>query len=153
MFNDGVNKEFMEYKKGNSGEFTWWDYINIKSDLKTALGFSKFFYPDILEVEECFILKDKFSKGIFELWKNECENDKVCIEKMMNLYRISDFFQINIDEDENEEEQVLALGKVLKIFWTHSFNDKFPNRDLVVEVFEEDDGELFITAYENLDLE
>ena len=120
--------------------------------MKTALGFSKFFYPDILEVEECFILKDKFSKEIFELWKNECENDKVSIEKMMNLYQISDFFHINIEEGENEEEQVLALGKALKIFWTHSFNDKFPNRDLVVEVFEESDGELFITAYENLDL-
>ncbi|WP_374718763.1 hypothetical protein [Parageobacillus toebii] len=148
MFNDELHKEYMEFKRANNGDFTWWDYVNVKSDLKTALAFAKFFYPDVLEVEGCLILKDKFSREIFELWKEDCQNDKVCIEKMMNLYQVRDFFHINVDEKEDIEEQIKVLGNVLKVFWTLSLKDRFPERNIVVEVFEEDDGELFITVYE-----
>lgn len=150
MFKDELNKEFMEFKRVNNGDFTWWNYINVKSDLNLALGFSKFFYPDILEIEGHFILKDKFSKEIFELWKKECGNDKVSTEKMMNLYQIRDFFHINLDEDENIEEQLYALSKVVKRFWSLSFSERFPKRNIVVEVFEEEDEELFITVYESI---
>ncbi|MFJ7914727.1 MULTISPECIES: hypothetical protein [unclassified Lysinibacillus] len=118
MFNDEINSEFMEFKDVNQGKFTWWSYVNMKSDIKTALGFAKFFYPDVIEVEGCFLLKDKFSEKYFEMWKKECQKNKVNIEKMMNLYQIRDFFHINVDEDENLEEQIQTLGEVLKIFWS-----------------------------------
>ncbi|WP_285398071.1 hypothetical protein [Lysinibacillus sp. fls2-241-R2A-57] len=120
----------------------------MKSDIKTALGFAKYFYPEILEVEGCFLLKDKYSEKNFNRWKTECKNNKVYIEKMMNLYQVRDFFHINVDEDENLEEQIQALGEVLKKFWSLSFKDRFPNRDIVVSLFKEEDGHLFITVYE-----
>ncbi|WP_241774582.1 MULTISPECIES: hypothetical protein [Lysinibacillus] len=148
LFNDEINSEFMEFKDVNEGKFTWWSYVNMKSDIKTALGFAKFFYPDVIEVEGCFLLKDKFSEKYFEMWKEECQKNKVNIEKMMNLYQVRDFFHINVDEDENLEEQIQALGEVLKIFWSLSFKNRFPDREIVVSVFEEEDGELFITVYE-----
>lgn len=149
MFNNEIISEFIEFKNANEGNFTWWNYVNMKSDIKTALGFVKLFYPDIIEVEGCFLLKDKFSEKYFELWKNDCQNNKTNIEKMMNLYQVRDFFHINVDEeDENLEEQIQALGEALKIFWSLSFKNRFPNREIVVSVFEEDDGELFITVYE-----
>lgn len=149
MFNNEIISEFIEFKNANEGNFTWWNYVNMKSDIKTALGFVKLFYPDIIEVEGCFLLKDKFSEKYFELWKNDCQNNKTNIEKMINLYQVRDFFHINVDEeDENLEEQIQALGEALKIFWSLSFKNRFPNREIVVSVFEEDDGELFITVYE-----
>ena len=49
---------------------------------------------------------------------------------------------------EDIEEQIKVLGNVLKVFWTLSLKDRFPERNIVVEVFEEDDRELFITVYE-----
>ncbi|KGR85322.1 hypothetical protein [Lysinibacillus odysseyi] len=149
MFNDEINGEFMEFKDVNEGKFTWWSYVNMKSDIKTALGFAKFFYPDVLEVEGCFLLKDKFSEKHFEMWKKEYQGNNVNIEKMMNLYQVRDFFHINVEEDENLEEQIQALGEVLKIFWSLSFKNRFPKRKIIVRVFEEEDGELFITVYEN----
>lgn len=149
MFNDEINGEFMEFKDVNEGKFTWWSYVNMKSDIKTALGFAKFFYPDVLEVEGCFLLKDKFSEKHFEMWKKECKGNKFNIEKMMNLYQVRDFFHINVEEDGNFEEQIQALGEVLKIFWSLSFKNRFPKRKIIVRVFEEEDGELFITVYEN----
>lgn len=149
MFNDEINGEFMEFKDVNEGKFTWWSYVNMKSDIKTALGFAKFFYPDVLEVEGCFLLKDKFSEKHFEMWKKECKGNKFNIEKMMNLYQVRDFFHINVEEDGNFEEQIQALGEVLKIFWSLSFKNRFLKRKIIVRVFEEEDGELFITVYEN----
>lgn len=150
LFNEDLIKEFIENKEANRNSFTWWQFVNLKSDLQTALGFAKFFYPEIVEIDGCFILKDKFEERVFKDWKKECKDDRTCIEKMMNLYEIADFFHINttFDEDEDEEEQVKALGNVLKLFWSMSFKDRFPERKIVVDVFEEYDEQLFITVYE-----
>lgn len=56
---------------------------------------------------------------------------------------------MNVDEDENVEEQIQALGKAIKLLWSLSFKDRFPSREIVVSLFEEDDGELFVTVYED----
>ena len=119
----------------------------MKSDIHTALGFAKFFHPDIVEVEGCFLLKDKFSQKNFSRWKEDYQNDKVTIEKMMNLYQVKDFFHINVGE-EDLRDPIQALGEALRQFWSLSFKDRFPHRNIVVSVFEEEDGELFITVHE-----
>jgi len=151
LFDDNIVNEYIEWKNANPETFTWWSFINIKSDLQTALGFSKFFYPDIIEVEGCFLLKAKYSTAKFESWKKDCNNDKTNIEKMMNLYEVGDFFHINRNEEENEDIQIIALGDILKRFWSLSFKDRFPDRKINVSVFQEDDGALFITVYELLE--
>lgn len=147
MFNDEINNEFIEFRKINENKFSWWSYVNVKSDLNTALGFAKFFYPDIIEIEGCFLLKDKYSEKNFEMWKKDCRNNKRCIEKMMNLYQVRDFFHINVDENDDTDEQIQTLGNIIKNFWSMSFNDRFKNRNIVVNLFKDHD-ELFITVYE-----
>lgn len=151
LFNDNIVNEYVEWKNANPENFTWWSFVNIKSDLQTALGFAKFFYPDIIEVEGCFLLKAKYSSKRFQSWKKDCNNDKAKIEKMMNLYEVGDFFHINRNEDENEDIQIIALRNVLKHLWLLSFKDRFPDRKINVDVFEESDGALFITVYELLE--
>lgn len=145
-FQDDLIKEFSKYKQANPDSFNWWSYVNMKSDLQTALGFSKLFYPDIVEIDNCFILKDRFSAELYNQWKSN-SNDKSVIEKMMNLYEIKDFFHINQNQDEDEKTQLDTFSKVLKHFWDQSFKERFPKRDIKVKVFEEY-GELFITVYE-----
>jgi hypothetical protein len=147
LFEDDLVEEYMDWKKANPNNFSWWKYVNIKADLQTALGFAKFFFPDVIEVEGCFLLKDKFQEDIYNEWKSRCNNAKICIEKMMNLYEVKDFFHINKQDDENEEEQIKVLGDVLQMFWLMSFKHRYPNRNIKVSVFEEFD-ELFITVYE-----
>lgn len=151
LFNDDIVIEYVEWRNANPENFSWWNFVNLKSDLQTALGFAKFFYPDIIEIDGCFLLKDKYCPDIFKSWKKECNNNKTDIEKMMNLYEVGDFFHINKSYDENEETQVIALGNTLKHLWLLSFKDRFPNRKINVKVFEEYDGALFITVYEILD--
>lgn len=148
MFKDELISEYNMWKNANPQNFSWWNYINLKSDLQTALGFAKFFYPEVLEIDGCILLKDKFSKELYELWRSECNGEKTYIEKMMNLYQLKDFFHINTQDDGNLNAQIKALGEVLTLFWSMSFQNRFPDRLISVKVFEEDDGELFITVFE-----
>jgi len=150
MFKDELINEFIEWKKVNPQNFGWWNYVNLKSDLQTALGMARFFYPDVIERDGCLLLKDKFSQEIYESWKIECNNEKTCIEKMMNLYQLRDFFHINTQDDGNLESQIKVLGDVLSLFWGMSFKNRFPGRSIKVNVFEENDGELFITVFEEI---
>lgn len=59
-----------------------------------------------------------------------------------------DFFHINDQDIENIDKKLKTLGNVLKFFWEMSFSRRYPDKQVKVEVFEEDDGELFITVYE-----
>ncbi|WP_433958679.1 hypothetical protein [Cytobacillus horneckiae] len=149
LFRDDLIQEFNEYKEANLNDFSWWNYVNLKSDLQTALAFAKFFYPEVIQLDGYFLLKDKFNEQLFINWKESCYGDKICVEKMMNLYELKDFFHININNEETEQEQLIELGNVLKLFWSMSFKERFPQKNIVISVYEEFDS-LFITVYEKI---
>ena len=148
LFDDGLIKEYVEWKNANPDNFSWWNYVNMKADLDMALAFAKFYSPEVIIIEDYFFLKDKFSKRLFELWKKECNNSKIDVEKMMNIYQLRDFFHINDQDTDNIDEKLKALGNVLKFFWEMSFSRRYQDKQVKVEVFKEDDEELFITVYE-----
>jgi hypothetical protein len=149
LFDENIINEFTQWKKANPDSFTWWSYVNMKSDLQTALGFAKFFYPEVIEIDGCFLLKDKYDEVIYRKWLQECNNNKTIIEKMMNLYEIRDFFHINTEFDENEDEQIAALSDVLRLFWGMSFKNRYPQKEIKIDVFEDYGGEIFITVFQS----
>lgn len=146
MFEENEIKEFLEWKNINNENFTWWSFVNMKADLPTALAFAKFFNPEIIEINNCFFLKDNFSVKRYEMWKENCGHDKTALEKMMNLYQLRDFFHINNDYQEDEDGLVSILGDVLLYFWSLNLKHKYPDKNFIVSVFE-DDNDLFITVY------
>jgi len=145
LFNDDVVSEYKKWKDANPDNFSWWNFVNMKADLDTALAFAKFYCPEIIEIEGCCFLKDKYNSTIYESWKQECKGDKKQLEMMVNIYQICDFFEIN--ETDNEIEKIEVLGNILKYFWTTTFKSMYPEKKLKVEIFEEQDKELFITVY------
>lgn len=151
MFDDNLIKEFREWNEVNKDNFTWWSYVNMKADLPTALGFAKFFNPTIIEINDCYFLKDNFfSMEKYEEWKAECGNDKTCLEKMMNLYQLRDFFHINGYDEDDEYELLRILGEVLQYFWSLKLKQQYPDKKFIVSVFEDFD-DLFITVYQERD--
>ena len=97
----------------------------------------KFFYPDIVEIDGCIFIKDSFTYENYDQWKKVC-NNKMDLEKAINSYEIKDFFHINTDyEDKYINEQIQALGNILKKFWTLSFKERFPCRNIIVEIIED----------------
>jgi hypothetical protein len=150
LFDDHLIEEYQQWKKANSNSFNWWSYVNMKADLQTALAFAKFFSPELIEKDGCLILEDRYEEKLFHDWKKACSDDKTSIEKLMNLYELNDFFHINVNDMEDEEGQVNALGNVLKYYWSMAFKQRYPNRNIIIDVFKEYDGQLFITVYEEL---
>lgn len=148
MFSDDLIPEYVENKRINKNNFDWWSYVNLKTDLQTALGIAKFFYPEIIEIENCIILKTQFSNSRYEEWKEDCKGNKRDIEKMMNLYEVKDFFHINTKDDGKFYEEIEALADVLKLFWSMSFKNRYPKKNIKVVTFKEYDS-LFITVYED----
>lgn len=148
LFDDAISNEFMEWKNANPTTFNWWSYLNLKADLPMALGFAKLYYPEIVEVDGCFLLRDLFSEERYEGWKEECNGDKTGIEKMMNLYWLYDFFHRNTKDDGCIDEQLIAFGNVLSLFWNMSFKERFPDKRIVVKVFAEADGAMCITVFQ-----
>ncbi|URZ06592.1 hypothetical protein [Clostridium felsineum] len=68
----------------------------------------------------------------------------------MNLYEVRDFFNMNTNyDDENIEEQIEALGKTLKNFWSMSFEKQLPDKKIAIKLFEEDKI-LCITVFEGV---
>jgi hypothetical protein len=150
IFNEEIVSEYMESKIINKNKFSWWKYVNLKADIQTALGFAKFFYPEIIEIDGYFLLKDKFDECTFNGWKKSCNDNKIQVEKIMNCYEVKDFFHINTDyNDENIDKQVEALAEVLKLFWGMSFRNRYLDRNIIVKTFYEYDS-LFITVFESI---
>lgn len=145
LFDDSLIEEFTEFQNCNDF-FTWHSFVNMKADIDTALGFAKFFCPEIIIVDGCFLLKDRYDPEIFSLWKKECKT-KTDIEKMMNLCELEDFFCTNSEIDEHYTEKSLKLGEILKLFWSVSFRERFKDKEIVVELISEYD-EHFITVFE-----
>lgn len=150
LFEDKIIEEYDMWKKANPNNFTWWNYINMKADIKMALAFSRFFYAELIEVEGCIFLKDYFSSERYSQWKSVCKNDKVSIEKAMNTYAIEDFFHINTDyDDKNITEQINELAKILKFFWELSIKQQLPDRRIITKVYNEEEI-LYITVFEDI---
>ena len=147
LFENEIVQDYVLWQKANPDNFTWWSYANMKADIETALGLAKFFYPEIVEIDGCIFIKDNFTHENYNQWKKACKNNKMDLEKAINSYEIKDFFHINSDyEDKYINEQIKALGNILKKFWTLSFKERFPCRNIIVEIIE--DESLYITVYE-----
>ncbi len=156
MFDEKIVKEYALNNEQSKGFYTWWSFIDEKSDLATSLGFAKFFCPDMLEVDGCYVLKHRYDAKTFNEWKESGLTYKE-LEVVTNMYEVTDFFNRNLEEYEkdNYSEMIDALGEALQYFWSLTLKDRYPDIPLVVDLFEdyeyEEEGReyaaLIITIY------
>ena len=148
IFNERIVPEYVEWKEANKESFTWWNFVNMKSDIQLALGFAKFFYPEVIIKDDCFLLKDNFNESRYQGWKKDCNGNKQQIETMMNMYGVDNFFENNSDfNNQFIDDRIEALAKALKLFWSMSFKERFPEKNIIVDIFDYSD-ETNITVYE-----
>ncbi|WP_169007582.1 hypothetical protein [Faecalispora jeddahensis] len=146
-----IVSNFVEWKDANKDNFTWWSYVNIKSDIQGALAFANFFCPEIIIKDNCILLKDHFNQKNYDDWKERLNGDKTQIEKIMNIYEIQDFFHIHSDtNDPFYNEQIKALAKSIQFYWSLTLQHNHPDKNIIVSVFEEYDA-LCITVYGGLE--
>lgn len=150
LFNEKIISEFKEWKDYNKEKFTWWSYVNMKADIQIALGFAKFFYPEVIIKDNCFLLKDHYETKVYDEWRKSYKGNKKEIEKIMNFYEVNDFFHMNSNyKDPYFSEQIDALAKAIKLFWSFSFKERFPDKNIVVKIFRDFDTKC-VTVYEKV---
>lgn len=150
IINQNIISEFIEWKKVNKDTFTLWNYVNIKTDIQGALGIAGFFLPELLVKDNCVILKDHYYEEIYRDWKEKLSGNKTKIEKIVNSYEVQDFFHIHTDfNDPNINGQIKELSKIIQYFWSINFKNRYPDKNIIVEIFEEYDT-TFITVYEDI---
>ncbi|RFM25828.1 hypothetical protein [Deminuibacter soli] len=141
----------IDYNQAMQLNPTNWDiseYVNWKYDMNAALAFSKFFFPDFLEVDGCIILAFRYNTESFAAWKAHFEGNIPLIEAACNRYEVADYF-FNTDiytDDEHYHRALIAFAHVLKSAWEFGIKNLFPDRIFVFELFE-NQKETSITFY------
>jgi hypothetical protein len=137
-FENRILKEYITWERVNESNWNIISYLNQFYDMNAALAFSKLYFPDFVDEKGCVILGFQFDKRIFNQWYEEFKGDISQTEKHCNLYDVQDYFHINpvnYETDEGREEAINSFANVLKVSWETSCKLLFPNRQMVVEIY------------------
>jgi hypothetical protein len=112
------------------------------------------YFPDFIERDGCVLSGFTYNEETFQYWYEAFKGDIPAIERKCNLYEVADYFQLNRPLNESPDFYNLAideLGKVLKRSWEINCKILYPDKSIVVEVFD-DYGTTRITlhSYGNL---
>ena len=145
-FSENLLKDYSDFEKVNDN-WNMLSYLNYNFDLNAAIAFSKLYFPDFVEHEDCVILSFLFRSENFREWFEEFNGNIRETEKMCNLYEIKDFFHINSNEVDKETLKVFA--NILSTTWRINLGKLYPSKCFKIDVFEEYES-LYITFYQDL---
>jgi len=142
-----ILNDFEAFNKVNTN-WNIGSYLNTFFDINAALAFSKLYFPDFVDIQNCVILDFRYNEDLFKQWFTELNGEVSQVEKMCNLYELKDFFHINNNiNDENKKNKVLdVFGTILKRSWEVNLKLLYPERSFKVDLFEEYESK-FITLY------
>ncbi len=135
-----VLKEYKALEALNPARWNIGEYLNLKFDLNAAIAFSKLYFPDFIIHDGCTLLGFTYNETTFRQWYDYYNGDIPAIESKCNKYELADYFQLNRPLDEPLESYNRAIdefGKLLKISWEINCKILFPDKNIVVEVFDE----------------
>jgi len=134
--------EFSELKTLNPETWDISEYLNLKYDINAAIAFSKFFFPDFIVKDGCIILGFRYSDESFKKWYKHYSGNISEIERTCNKYELKDFYNNNRNSNESLDlynKKIDELGNVLKKSWEINCQLLFPEKKIVVDVFDEYD--------------
>lgn len=123
--------EYVECQKLNK-DFYPFDYLGMITDYKPLLTISKFLFPDVQLIEGCFFLKDSRQwSGITGWWESstyaanlEIAINDICLELVLPA------------NSDIEDLQCKEMINILQLSWSLYFKSKFPEYNLVIDVYE-----------------
>lgn len=142
LFDINLNllKEYNDIKKLNPDNWDIASYLNLKYDMNAAIAFSKLYFPDFIEKDGCIILGFLYDKITFNEWYERFNGDTTAIESMCNSYDVMDYFGLNRSQDESPDlfNQIIdEFAKILKKSWEANCKLLFPERKMIVEVYDQ----------------
>lgn len=140
--NESLLKDYDEMKNLNPNNWDIASYLNFKYDINAAIALSKLYFPDFIEKEGCIILSFLYNEITFNQWYEKYSGDIKAVESMCNSYDVMDYFTNNKSQDDSSEfynEIIDEFAKILKKSWEANCQILFPERKLIVDVYDEYD--------------
>lgn len=143
-----VNDEIMDCFSQIQG-VTLMNHTMNACKIEHVLASASIFCPEIIQIEECIFISEFFN-GDFKSLKELYGDDRKSMEAFVNAWSLSEFFSEVSDNSLNNCRLIEEFGKVIKYFWERRTNELFPNRNIVIKLGYELEGEsgLTITMYQ-----
>lgn len=125
-----------KYGEHDTHGFNFFDLLHLIGSPLDALLYSKLFWPEFVEIEGMFFLKetvedDSDRDRIFKALKQYGE-DKSKVEQSFNLIEIPSIFGKHLAETTDDEDRFLA--ERLAEIWRQRFAVLYPTKTFLVEV-------------------
>ena len=133
-----------------NGNVSYW--ISMIGTLEHMIGYGELFWPDFIEHDDCILKREAVDEESYRDWLSRFEGDKQAVESMINHVDLI-YLVENPDDNEQTDEQRSYLGRLLREMWQAKLARQFPERNLVVELSDEPEGEPLITVYQRRSLE
>ncbi len=111
---------------------TFWDFLGVRGNFELAAAFSTLFWPELVEVNGCVLLKEQLSRTDLTEWTEKLEGDRAGIEAMVNHVHMYDLFpnvELNVSD-----RVLLHLAQTLRLCWLAAAREQFPERNIDVEL-------------------
>jgi hypothetical protein len=90
--NPDLLKDYNDIKNLNPNNWDISSYLNLKYDINAAIAFSKLYFPDFIEKENCIILGFRYNEAIFTEWYKHYKGEISEVERTCNRYDINGLF-------------------------------------------------------------
>ena len=116
-----------------------WALLGAQGGAELAVAFSSLFWPDLVEVDGCVLLRERYDPSRFQDWWLELDGDRSRIERVINHVHLWDLF--DFDREDLPDETINDLARVLASTWRCALQNRFPHRTFEVRLILEDPEE------------
>ncbi|MFF4502353.1 hypothetical protein [Streptomyces sp. NPDC001401] len=117
------------------------NYLDYEGGLRFVLAAAWLFCPETVEYRGCVFLKENFSQDTVDNWFTSLGDNRQRIEAVVNQVRLWDVF-INASRTDRDRlgEELPQLALALGECWQGVLSARYPDREITVEVGDEEDG-------------
>lgn len=103
-------------------------------NIEQAISCSSLFWPEIIEVENCYFISQFYNNFDIKELKHKFNNDIREIERRVNVWSIADLFLTSQTDSIQNDAIFDEFTKILKFFWELRFKELFPEKTFVIEL-------------------
>lgn len=122
----------------HSGSLDHVDFLTHHATVAEWLAICHVLWPDVIEVQGCFVRKRSFGEADFEGWREELRGDIPKIEATVNRLVLADV--IDCGTSAADEKALKDIARTIARSWRVALQQTFPEREFTVVSRDTDDG-------------
>lgn len=117
------------------------NYLDFEGGLRFVLAAAWLFCPETVEYRGAVFLKDRFSEPTVDTWFETLSGDRERIESVANHVELwSLFTNTPLTDEDHLGAELPQLAQALAETWQGVLSTRYPDREVTVEVSDEEDG-------------